>query len=383
MIDEQGSVLRIPSHPFYTGCVNPEDINELPLSLPFNLAIDPKYAIPRVVMNDEIRAALNIAYSNGSMASTPLGESSLAVERMNEVFEKLLFLFNDDVKGKRFLEIGCGNGGLLNQLKLKGAIVTGLEIGPQAEVVADRYGIRVTREPLTISTFDEKFDCLYSYGCLEHIENLDDFFAASRGCLNESGLFFHSVPNSALSFEKTHLDHLLHEHVNYFTPSNGVALLNAQGFCKANSSLTSAGNELMIWGFHHEITPRWPLERISEEKVLLKDYVQKLENKIKYTLNSLGGLIASGFSIGFYAGGFEYGFFLASEKIRYFDGDTYKHGKQWLPGLPVIESPKALTLKPVDRLIICKPHYFGVIKNALELIGVDGKSIVNIDSLGG
>jgi SAM-dependent methyltransferase len=302
---------------------------------------------------------------------------------MNEVLEKLLFLFDGVIEGKKFIEIGCGNGELLNQLKLRGAIVTGLEIGPQAKVVEDRYGIRVLREPLSVGTLDEKFDCIYSYGCLEHIENLDDFFAASRACLNEAGLFFHSVPNSAISFERVHLDHLLHEHVNYFTPINGVALLNAQSFCSADSSLTSAGNEVMLWGFYQKsVTPRWPLERVAEETVLLQSYANKLERKIKLTLGALRQIILDGQSIGFYAGGFEYGFHLATGEIRYFDGDVYKHGKQWLPGLCGIESPGELTFKPVDKLVICKPHYFGAIKNALIQLNVDEKCIVEIDSLG-
>jgi SAM-dependent methyltransferase len=383
MNDEIIPVLSITSHPFYTGCANFKDCREFPSSLPFELGVHPKYAVPRLVMTDEIRRALNNAYSVGSMASTPLGESPLANERMNEILKKLLFLFGGGVEGKKLLEIGCGNGELLNQLKLRGAIVTGLEIGPQAKVVEDRYGIRVLRNPLSVGPLDEKFDCIYSYGCLEHIENLDDFFSASRACLNENGLFFHSVPNSALSFECVHLDHLLHEHVNYFTPSNGVALLNAQGFCSAQSSLTGPGNELMLWGFYQKsVVPRWPCERISEEAILLESYTKKLNKKIKLTLGALRQIILNGQSVGLYAGGFEYGFHLSASQIRYFDGDIYKYGKSWLPGLREIESPNELVFNPVDKLIICKPHYFTNIKNALIQINVDEKSIVDIDSLG-
>jgi 2-polyprenyl-3-methyl-5-hydroxy-6-metoxy-1,4-benzoquinol methylase len=382
MKNEISPVLKIFSHPFYTGCSSFKSGYEFPSSLPFELGIHQMYAIPRLVVTDEIRKALNNAYSSGSMASTPLGESPLAIDRMDEVLKKLLFLFDGVVEGKRFLEIGCGNGGLLNQLKLRGALVTGLEIGPQAKVVEDRYGIRVLRNPLSVGGLDEKFDCIYSYGCLEHIENLEDFFAASRACLNQGGLFFHSVPNSALSFERVHLDHLLHEHVNYFTPDNGVALLNSQGFCSADSSLTVAGNELMLWGFYHaNVTPGWPLWRIMEESILLENYSKKIELKTKSILEILRKNILDGQSIGFYAGGFEYGFHLTVGDVRYFDGDVYKHGKRWLPGLPEIESPSKLALNPVDKLIICKPHYFDAIKNMLVQVNVDGKSIVSIDSL--
>jgi 2-polyprenyl-3-methyl-5-hydroxy-6-metoxy-1,4-benzoquinol methylase len=382
MIDDVVLILQISTHPFYTGLIIPEQCNELPVSLPFNMGIHPIYAIPRLVITDVIRRALNDAYSAGSMASTPSGESPLAAVRMNEVLEKMLFLFDGTVRGKKLLEIGCGNGELLNQLKLKGASVTGLEIGPQAQVAEDRYGIKVLREPLAVGALAEEFDCIYSYGCLEHIEDINGFFTASRSCLKNGGLFFHSVPNFALSFEHIHLDHLLHEHVNYFMPANGVALLEAQGFSSASASLTKAGNEVMIWGFHQAgAVPRWPTERISVEIALLEDYSQKLERKIKSTLGALTKIAAKGQTIGFYAGGFEYGFHLTASNIRYFDGDIYKHGKQWLPGSALIEAPVALIAEPVDCLVVCKPHYFPAIKNALVEIGVDQNCIVDIDSL--
>jgi 2-polyprenyl-3-methyl-5-hydroxy-6-metoxy-1,4-benzoquinol methylase len=375
-------VLRISHHPFYVGCVDPGGDIGLPSRLPFDLGVHPTYAIPRLVMTKEIRAALDSAYSKGSMASTPLGESPLAEDRLNEVLEKILLICKGSVQGKKILEIGCGNGALLNHLKLKGAIVTGLEIGPQAMVVQERYGIRVLTEQLTVGALDEKFDCIYSYGCLEHIDDIKGFFAASRSYLSEGGLFFHSVPNSALSFQHIHLDHLIHEHINYFTPSNGVALLNAQGFGAADFSLTHAGNELMLWGFYEsQIEPAWPTERIPEEIEQLKNYAEKLEKKIRQTVEILEKNILAGKSIGFYAGGFEYGISLPGQKFRYFDGDIYKHGKQWLSGLPLIEPPSALVLSPVDLLVICKPHYFDAIRQQLNLLNVNDKSIINIDSL--
>lgn len=382
MSDQIDPILDLPSHPFYTGCIDPGNDRGLPVSLPFSLGIHPRYALPRLVITREIRTALNIAYSAGSMISTPLGESPLASDRMTEVLEKLVFLHDGAIKGKKFLEIGCGNGELLNQLKRKGARVTGLEIGPQANVVEERYGIRVLKEPLRLGTLNETFDCIFSYGCLEHIEDIETFIAASRAHLNEGGLFFHSVPNSLMSFEHVHLDHLLHEHVNYFTPANGVALFKAQGFDNADSTPTRAGNELMVWGFHRQAANlRWPIENFTREVAVLRDYAEKLDSKIRSSLDAFREMIGKGESVGFYAGGFEYSLNLPAEKIRYFDGDSFKHGKQWLPGLSAIEAPVALASNPVSKLVICKPHYFSAIKEALVDIGVDEKCILDIDSL--
>jgi len=50
--------------------------------MPFNLRVHPKYAIPPLIVYEAIRTALGNAYSTDSFASTPLGEGSLASDRM-------------------------------------------------------------------------------------------------------------------------------------------------------------------------------------------------------------------------------------------------------------------------------------------------------------
>jgi hypothetical protein len=257
-----------------------------------------------------------------------------------------------------------------------------VEIGPQAQVVEDRYGIRVIRQPLRAGSLDERFDGVYSYGCLEHIEDLAEFFAASRSCLAPRGVFFHSVPNSKLSFDRVHLDHLLHEHINYFTPENAVALLEAQGFHAADATLTRAGNELMISGYYEPAAvSRWPAARAPKEARMLADYAAALERKMQATLVSLRAMTASGRSVALYAGGFEYGFHLSGDGVRYVDGDVYKHGKRWLRGLPPIEPPETLVDRPVDHIVVCKPHYFGPIRDALTGLGIESARILSIDAL--
>lgn len=383
MNEDFPAYLHISEHPFYIGLIEAGAQISLPASLPFSMGVHPRYAIPRLKVTDEIRDALDRAYSTGSMCSTPLGESHLATVRMDEIIEKILDLFDGSIAGKTFLEIGCGNGELLNQLNLRGAYVTGLEIGPQAEIVEKRYGIKVVRNHLDEKTFSTKFDCIYSYGCLEHIDDLAGFFAASRTCLREGGLYLHSVPNAALSFSKGHLDHLLHEHVNYFTPANGLALLAAQGFGGGDFALSKPGNELMLWGYLDNKTQiRWPQGQIVQQTVALKEYAEKIGQNIQTKLKALQGMVSSGKSFGFYAGGYEYGYRLGHAGVRYFDGDAYKHGKRWLASLPAIEVPASLLEAPVDCLVVCKPHYFPQISRNLISLGVNPDSIVSIDTLG-
>lgn len=381
-------ILKIESLPFFIGPISSECNVNVPESLPFYLGIHPKYAIPVLILTDEIREALSVAYCFGSMASTPLGESKLSRDRMFEVLNKLLTLFEGDVKNKKFLEIGCGSGALLNELKKRGANVTGIEIGPQGQEGAKKYGFPVVNKPLASGMFKERFDCVFSYGCLEHITDLDCFFSASRDCLNENGLFFHVVPNSELYFDSGSIDHLAHEHVNYFTPKNGVRLFNCVGFRSAQACPIKAGNELFLLGYYDRAaTPTWPGENIQfiqEESEKLKEDSNKLIKRTKRIVSTLERMQSNNQSIGFYAGGFEYSVFLKGiNNIRYFDGDSYKHGKAWLRDISPIESPLALKKNPIDNLIICKDHYFDdIVKYLIEKINIpDNIKIFKLNDL--
>jgi SAM-dependent methyltransferase len=382
MSTQSNPFLSIDDHPFFIGCVEPDHQDNLPNTLPFMLYLHEDMALPRLAMTSEIHAALEGAYSLGSMASTPLGESHLAFGRMEQVLNCLLARVKGDISGKSVLEVGCGNGKLLNELKTRGADVMGIEIGPQAETAAASYGLKVLRDPMNSRLFDGKFDVIYSYGCLEHIEDLEGFFAESRKSLKDGGLFLHSVPNAEYSFRHVFLDHLLHEHVNYFTPHNAMSLFESQGFVSAGYQVSQAGNELMVWGYHDPArTICWPADQAPAEAEMLRTYSVALLQKRDRIRHNLERLLAGGKTLGLYAGGYEYGHQFASHGLRYFDGDTYKHGKKWLKGLPAIEPPEALLERPVDVLVICKPHYYESITAALSKTGIDTGDIISIDSL--
>lgn len=375
-------ILALERQCFFIGPQPFHASNGLPKWLPFQLGVHPLYAIPRLVMNEVVSSALDRAYALGSMLSTPLGESSLATTRMQEMIHGLTTALGRNLEGCSMLEVGAGSGGLMAALRDKGADVTGVEIGPQGKIGAERYGLRIVEQPFAAGLFEERFDAIYSYGCLEHLDDLDEFFVACRASLKEGGLMFHSVPNSAPLFEAGNLAHLAHEHINYFSPENGARLFESQGFTPAGAKVTKAGNELMLWGTLNSTSePRWPSHAVASETVKLAGYARRLYDHTARVQEHLAALFDSGDSIGFYAGGYEYGFRMDGKNIRYFDGDAYKHGLAWLAGLPTIEAPEALVRDPVDHLVIFKPHYFNTIVEKLEAMNIGQTRFVNIASL--
>jgi hypothetical protein len=159
-----------------------------------------------------------------------------------------------------------------------------------------------------------------------------------------------------------------------------VSLLIQFGFSRCQSFLSKKKNELILCGVKESLPLNKNLTVNNELSKLLyygKEAILRTESK----LMKLRDMHTKGISLGFYAGGYELAFHLDNKNIRFFDGDSYKHGKSWLFGMSEIESPELLVSQPVDKVVVCRSHYFDNIKDYLLKIGINDESIVNIDLL--
>lgn len=262
----------------------------------------------------------------------------------------------------------------------RGGKVLGCEIGPQGKLATEKYGIPVIDRPLCADLIDPPVDCLYSYGVLEHIEDLESLFSAARDVLRPGGLFFHAVPNGDLIFSQGKLEDLCHEHVNYFTTENATRLFACQGFENTQTGTNGAGNELYIWGFRSP-SPRlsWPGSQpgvVEAEKQRLLESAECIQSKTRQQLSVLEGWLKKGESVGLYAGGYILASLLTSPgNVRFYDSDPRKLGKRWLPHLSPILAPADLGSDPVDHLVICPLHHFDKIRESLLKAGYLSDSV--------
>ena len=101
-----------------------------------------------------------------------------------------------NLKDSLVLDVGCGKGQFLYQLKKLGADVVGLEVDPDAVSFAHKLGIQSIHRG-TIETFadERKFDLVVLNDLIEHPLKPVEVLRAALGLLKDSGLLLIWTPN--------------------------------------------------------------------------------------------------------------------------------------------------------------------------------------------
>jgi SAM-dependent methyltransferase len=147
-------------------------------------------------------------------------------------------------KTGKWLDVGCGNGHLLQTVAKDGWDVYGTEYTDEAVEICRRKGIRMQQGRLNPLQYDQgTFDIISSIEVIEHINNFHEELENFNKLLRPGGALYITTPNfNSLS------RHLLGdkwsiieypEHLCYFTPSTLNRLLIRHGF--RQEFLTTSG----------------------------------------------------------------------------------------------------------------------------------------------
>lgn len=308
-------------------------------------------------VTDELRALMTRHYQGRHVQGpSPMGVGRWGTERANALFLDEM----DLTRHRSAVEIGCGEGYLLRQLKARGFDrLIGIE--PSADV--DRAGSGITM----INDFvdgavrlPEPVDLIYSIAVFEHIEQINDVLEFCRNNLRASGELFFVVPNAQQQLECADPALFVHQHVHCFTAHAIRYLLASHGF-RANA-LESRKDVLRVSASpdrsaRPDATPWLRYDtyqgRVDERLTKLAVFLQRQRVLLHGACNGLNNIV------GWIGGSFD----LA-------DNDENKQGRSYLRH--VVRSPRDIDLAAYDAVVIVPTAYYEAIAAEYRGLGFTG-----------
>jgi SAM-dependent methyltransferase len=100
-------------------------------------------------------------------------------------------------QGGRILDIGCGNGGFLKEMKRRGYDVEGTELTEaSASRVSKEANILIhIGDPLSLELSERSYDAVTFWHVIEHVRNPIEILRKVNFLLKDTGILFLSLPN--------------------------------------------------------------------------------------------------------------------------------------------------------------------------------------------
>ncbi len=101
--------------------------------------------------------------------------------------------FKDNIKDKKILDFGCGNGGFLLKAKKIAQSVSGLELDQGLNNYFKEQNLKVYS---SLEQIKDKFDVITMFHVLEHIAKPIELLTSLKKLLNKNGKIIVEVPNA-------------------------------------------------------------------------------------------------------------------------------------------------------------------------------------------
>ncbi|MBX9666426.1 MAG: class I SAM-dependent methyltransferase [Candidatus Obscuribacterales bacterium] len=296
-------------------------------------------------------------------------------------------------KNIRILDIGCGRGGLLAELRQRGFVnVYGLDPSPNcARIINELYGIPVAVGNITNHTLSaQQYDLIIMCGVLEHLPDLKLAFNELRNLLPDGGSLlldvpdassFHTVPDAP--FQEFSI-----EHIAFFAPKSLANLLAVYGFTEIDTArwlLQYSKTTIMpsVTGLFRKAASPGSWSRDDETETGLKLYIDKSNTEEHRVAAILEELADSGREFDVWGAGTHTLHLLEATPLgrckigAFIDSSPKLQGKE-LSGRPIL-APS--TLKERNNPIVISSRVFqaDIVKQIRDTLDLDCELVLLYD----
>lgn len=248
-------------------------------------------------ITEEKQKSLDNIYKQGSTWYQTYGdlefkEGEHSKNRKKQFLDLFFSFFNkDNIKGLNILEIGCGHGHILNELKERGANVLGCDPGPFREYAKEKYNIEIVNSFFSDGIFgDKKFDIIYSFAFLTGMNKPLEVLIQMKNLLKKNGKILTAVCDYSNHIELGNAFCLSPEQINYFTQKSIRNLYLKAGLKNIKLKVASYGYGLQIVGengpsggqslfnFNQEVLKVQALNFIKKSDIFLRYLQGKIDN---------------------------------------------------------------------------------------------------------
>lgn len=287
------------------------------------------------------------------------GYSTTMTELRRTQYKHLIEKYN--LKGKKIIEVGCGQGEFLQVLTEFPVKAYGIEHKEELVVKAREKGLQVEKqfaEDESVVLENGPFDAFLSFNFLEHQPNPNGMMRCIYNNLAEGGFGLVTVPSFEYILENDSFYELLRDHIANYSEETLRFLMEKNGFRVLECSMVNRDTLSIIV----QKRPRVNTKGLEDNFSLLKNQMKQfVEERVK-----------QGKKVAIW-GASHQGFTAAStteiEKgISYIiDSAPFKQGK-YSPAshLPIV-SPEHFFKEPVDSIIIIAPGYTKEIADTIKL----------------
>lgn len=260
------------------------------------------------------------------------------------------FVDRHALRGRRVIEVGCGDGNYLEHLKAAGAQVTGNEPSARFRALAEERGFQVhsgyvhRQAPVPGGPYDG----FATRQVLEHVPDPREFLLGIRASLHPEGVGLVEVPSLEQALAGHRFYDFFADHLNYFSSSTLRLALELAGFQVLETSRGMNGE------FNVAIV------RVAES-LAFTDFDAKLQALLSSLRDWVEGHQKAGRRVAVWGAG---GKGLSSmavarlEGIAYvIDSDPHKQGLHTPVGHFPIVPPERLRDDPVDAVVLTALAY--------------------------